>query len=327
VVTLAVVKIVVVEKLPLAVATAGETLVLALATDRLAVVKTDLKPLLARIYAALKSKVPSPGADETAFLTVDVRYGEAFPTDTSFDTSLDRENIAKTSAMPHEALLRVTSLGGLGGDEGRGCSKYEGIDQGEDLLDRDKSVDKGSDSTDEMPHVLGTLGAAYILASRGLRSVFTTASLSVASASTNVSPAVATASGSFSTTAIFTTASEQQSKEPKELSEEELKKMIELVPVKELYIKALHMKYPIIDWKSILKARESVGKLYELGIILNTTEVTNEKAKELWVELKRLYEPDSRDPLWALQRYIHDPLVWRLYDTCGVHHVSTRMGH
>nr|GEX24901.1 hypothetical protein [Tanacetum cinerariifolium] len=34
----------------------------------------------------------------------------------------------------------------------------------------------------------------------------------------------------------------------------------------------------------------------------HTTEVTDEKAKELWVELKRLYEPDSRDPLWALER-------------------------
>nr|GEY62057.1 hypothetical protein [Tanacetum cinerariifolium] len=49
-----------------------------------------------------------------------------------------------------------------------------GMDQGEDLLVRDtvkysdKSADKRSDSTDEMVNVLGTLGAANILASRGL---------------------------------------------------------------------------------------------------------------------------------------------------------------
>nr|GEU42240.1 hypothetical protein [Tanacetum cinerariifolium] len=62
-----------------------------------------------------QSKVPSPGADETAFPTGEVRYGEAFPTDTSLDAGQDRENIAKTSAMPHEALPRVTSLGvGMG---------------------------------------------------------------------------------------------------------------------------------------------------------------------------------------------------------------------
>nr|GEU29556.1 hypothetical protein [Tanacetum cinerariifolium] len=81
-----------------------------------------------------------------------------------------------------------------------------GMDQGEDLLvgatvkDSDKSADKRSDSTDDMANVLGTLGAANILASRGLRLIFTTASAVV-------SPAVATASRSFPTAAIFTTAS------------------------------------------------------------------------------------------------------------------------
>ncbi|GKE41423.1 hypothetical protein Tco_1468707 [Tanacetum coccineum] len=28
-----------------------------------------------------------------------------------------------------------------------------------------------------------------------------------------------------------------------------------------------------------------------------------------------------------LQRYMHDPLAWRLYDTCGVYHVSTNRGY
>nr|GFB09245.1 hypothetical protein [Tanacetum cinerariifolium] len=55
--------------------------------------------------------------------------------------------------------------------------------------------------------MLGTLGAANIIANGGLRSVFATANLSVATASTVVSSAVATASGSFPTAAIFTTAS------------------------------------------------------------------------------------------------------------------------
>ncbi|GJS58483.1 integrase, catalytic region, zinc finger, CCHC-type containing protein [Tanacetum coccineum] len=49
--------------------------------------------------------------------------------------------------------------------------------------------------------------------------------------------------------------------------------------------------------------------------------------RALWVELKRLFEPDTDDILWKLQRYMHDPLTWRLYDTCGVHHVSTDRGH
>ncbi|GJV56141.1 hypothetical protein Tco_1457146 [Tanacetum coccineum] len=41
------------------------------------------------------------------------------------------------------------------------------------------------------------------------------------------------------------------------------------------------------------------------------------------VELKRLFEPDT-DDLMKLQSHMHDPLTWRLYDTCGVHHVSTK---
>nr|GFA08589.1 hypothetical protein [Tanacetum cinerariifolium] len=66
------------------------------------------------------SKVPSPGADETAFPIRDVKYKEAFPTNTSSDAGQDMENTAKTSAMPHEALTRVTSLGG-------GEGKAEGV--------------------------------------------------------------------------------------------------------------------------------------------------------------------------------------------------------
>nr|GFB05363.1 hypothetical protein [Tanacetum cinerariifolium] len=125
------------------------------------------------------SKVPLPRADETAFPTGDARYKEAFPTITSLDAGQEKENIAKTSTMPHEASLRVTSFGGGEGKERRicsgGCSKHGGIDQGEDLLvgdtikDSDKSADKGSDSTDDMANVLGTLRAANILASGGLR--------------------------------------------------------------------------------------------------------------------------------------------------------------
>ncbi|GJR74706.1 putative reverse transcriptase domain-containing protein [Tanacetum coccineum] len=74
--------------------------------------------------------------------------------------------------------------------------------------------------------------------------------------------------------------------------------------------------------------RDDLVKLWDLvKERFSTTEPTDDKEKELWVELKRLFEPDSDDTLWKLQRYMHDPLVWRLYDTCGVHHVSSVRGH
>ncbi|GJR86110.1 hypothetical protein Tco_0210121 [Tanacetum coccineum] len=103
---------------------------------------------------------------------------------------------------------------------------------------------------------------------------------------------------------------EQQTKDPKELSEEELKKMMELVPIEEKFNK------------------EDLDRLWSLvKKTFSTSDHTEDKEKQLWVELKRLYEPDPRDQLWALQRYMHDPLVWRLYDTCGVHHVSIERGY
>ncbi|GKE05342.1 hypothetical protein Tco_1397360 [Tanacetum coccineum] len=55
----------------------------------------------------------------------------------------------------------------------------------------------------------------------------------------------------------------------------------------------------------------------------NSTELTNDKERHIWVELKRLFEPDADDELWKLQKHIHD-LTRKLYDSCRVYHVSTK---
>ncbi|GKE13263.1 hypothetical protein Tco_1416814, partial [Tanacetum coccineum] len=151
---------------------------------------------------------------------------------------------------------------------------------------------------------------------------------------------------------------EQTCKDPKteELSQEQLHQMMMVIPVEEVYVEALQVKYPIIDWEiysedsrkywkiirvgghteayqtfdDMLKKfdRDDLDKLWNLvKERFRTTEPTEDKARELWVELKRLFEPDDNDTLWKLQRYIHDPLNWWLYDTCGVHHVYTKKGH
>nr|GEU53350.1 putative ribonuclease H-like domain-containing protein [Tanacetum cinerariifolium] len=84
--------------------------------------------------------------------------------------------------------------------------------------------------------------------------------------------------------------------------DEDLKGMMQLVPLEEVYVEALQVKHPIIDW-----------------------EATKDKEKELWVELKRLFEPDFEDQLCTHnQNFIQDPLEWRLYDTCSLHHVVTK---
>ncbi|GJV35953.1 hypothetical protein Tco_1408430 [Tanacetum coccineum] len=117
---------------------------------------------------------------------------------------------------------------------------------------------------------------------------------------------------------------EQSTEKEKEVSEEELQKLLVIVPVEEVYIEALQR------FEDMLKRfdRDDLEKLWDLvKKRFNSTEPTVDKEKELWVELKRLFEPDDDDTLWKLQRYMLDPLKWRLYDTCGVHHVSTERGH
>nr|GEY14459.1 hypothetical protein [Tanacetum cinerariifolium] len=76
-----------------------------------------------------------------------------------------------------------------------------------------------------------------------------------------------------------------------------------------------------------IKTSEEVSEegLKAMMQLVPVEEATSDKEKELWVELKRLYEPDFEDQLWThTQALMHDPVEWRLYDTCGVHHVLSR---
>nr|GEZ48857.1 hypothetical protein [Tanacetum cinerariifolium] len=129
---------------------------------------------------------------------------------------------------------------------------------------------------------------------------------------------------------------------------------MELIPVEEVYVEALQVKHPIIDWEVHTEEERSYWKIMRLGgsaasyqffvdmlkhfdredlnqlwalvkETLNIRPATNDKEKELWVELKRLYEPDVEDLLWThTQNLIHAPVEWKLYDTCEVHHVISK---
>ncbi|GJR01668.1 hypothetical protein Tco_0524652 [Tanacetum coccineum] len=75
-----------------------------------------------------------------------------------------------------------------------------------------------------------------------------------------------------------------------------------------------------------IEALDDLVKLWSLvQERFNSIEPTKDKEIEIWVELKRLFEPDADDELWKSHKHIHD-ITWRLYDTCGVHHVSTKDG-
>ncbi|GJU19749.1 hypothetical protein Tco_1153091 [Tanacetum coccineum] len=113
--------------------------------------------------------------------------------------------------------------------------------------------------------------------------------------------------------------------------------MIMVVPIEEVYVEALQTKYPIIDWEVYSEGIRKYWKIIRVGNHTEAYQTFDDTLKKfdrddldkLWslVELKRIFEPDTDDILWKLQRYMHDLLTWRLYDTCGVHHVSTDRGH
>nr|GEV42540.1 hypothetical protein [Tanacetum cinerariifolium] len=109
-----------------------------------------------------------------------------------------------------------------------------------------------------------------------------------------------------------------------EVPEEKLKEMMQLIPVEKVYVEALQVKHPLIDWEHL--DREDLNQLWAfVKETLNIRPAVNDKEKELWVELKRLYEPDVEDLLWTHTQNLMHPLVeWKLYDTCGVLHVISK---
>nr|GEX92448.1 hypothetical protein [Tanacetum cinerariifolium] len=122
--------------------------------------------------------------------------------------------------------------------------------------------------------------------------------------------------------------SAKRMKTSKDVYEEDLKGMMQLVPLEEVYVEALLVKHLIIDWEihsegqreywkiirlwghtavyqffiDMLKqfTREDLHQLWTLvKETLSIRQATKDKEKELWVELKRLFEPDFEDQLWT----------------------------
>nr|GEU38448.1 putative reverse transcriptase domain-containing protein [Tanacetum cinerariifolium] len=148
--------------------------------------------------------------------------------------------------------------------------------------------------------------------------------------------------------------SAKRMKTSEDVSKEDLKGMMQLVPLEEVYVKALQVKHPIIDWEIHSEEKREYWKIIGLGghtavyqffidmlkqfdkedlhqlwtLVKETLSIrpaTKDKEKELWVELKRLFEPDFKDQLWTHnQALMHDSVEWKLYDTCGVHHVFSK---
>nr|GEY76543.1 hypothetical protein [Tanacetum cinerariifolium] len=109
-----------------------------------------------------------------------------------------------------------------------------------------------------------------------------------------------------------------------EVPEEKIKEMMQLVPIEEVYVEALQVKHPIIDWEVHTEGQRAYWKITRLGgssasyqfftdllkhlnrddlnqlwslvkETLSKRPATSDKEMELWVELSRLYEPNVED--------------------------------
>ncbi|GJW63737.1 hypothetical protein Tco_0115621 [Tanacetum coccineum] len=80
--------------------------------------------------------------------------------------------------------------------------------------------------------------------------------------------------------------------EPKELSEEDLKKMLEIVPVEEFMVEALQTKYPIIDWETHTEGSKKYWKIIRVG---NITE-----AYQGFEDMLKAFNREDLDTLWSL---------------------------
>ncbi|GKD61467.1 hypothetical protein Tco_1298976, partial [Tanacetum coccineum] len=124
-------------------------------------------------------------------------------------------------------------------------------------------------------------------------------------------------------------AEEPKDREEEELLQERIQQIMIIVPKQGMNVETSQTKYPIIDWEIYTEGarKEDLVKLWSLvKEKFPSTKPTKDKEKEIWVKLKRLFEPDTDDELWKLQKHIHDNLTWKLYDLCGVHHVSIEDG-
>nr|GEV22359.1 ribonuclease H-like domain-containing protein [Tanacetum cinerariifolium] len=119
----------------------------------------------------------------------------------------------------------------------------------------------------------------------------------------------------------------EEVKTPDEVPEEKVKKMMQLVPIEEITrLGGSSASYQFfVDMLKHLD-REDLNQLWALvKESLSIRPPISDKEIELWVELKRLYEPDDEDQLWThTQNLMHALVEWKLYDTCGVHHVTSK---
>nr|GEY62134.1 hypothetical protein [Tanacetum cinerariifolium] len=315
------------------------------------ITQTDTTPIRQyskRTRIAQSSALPTV-ADEPASPVRDVSEGEACPTESGLIADQDRATIAKSFTLPHdsepkeEEILRLKERVQVLEDRDNVAAKHSGDDatiKGRSINEGEAAAERISNNSEEVARVLTSMDAATVLA-RGID--VPTGSGSIPTAGP---PATVISTGSEVEDFIPMGSKEEakrlkrkvlnlekehvkkqksseeapeMEKSTEEITKEKMKEMMQLVPVEDVYVQALQVKHPIIDWNVHTEGQRSYWK------IISIRPAISEKEMELWVELKMLYEPDPKDQLWTLtQNFMHAPVEWKLYDLIGVHHLTTK---
>nr|GEZ66052.1 hypothetical protein [Tanacetum cinerariifolium] len=110
----------------------------------------------------------------------------------------------------------------------------------------------------------------------------------------------------------------------KEVNEEKVKEMMQLVLIEEVYAEALQVKHPIIDWKVYTEGQKSYWKITRLG--------GSSANYQFFIDLLKHLDREDLNQLWRLVKETlsnrpptseKEMELW-LYDSCGVHHVTSK---
>nr|GEY81712.1 hypothetical protein [Tanacetum cinerariifolium] len=112
--------------------------------------------------------------------------------------------------------------------------------------------------------------------------------------------------------------------DPKEMSEEDVKNMLEIIPVSEFKVKVLQVKYPLIDWEIHSEGSRSYWKIIRVGGIT--------EAYKSFEDILKGFDREDLDAMWRFVKEKFSTTVptvdkekalWKLHSNCGVHQVSS----
>nr|GEV78014.1 hypothetical protein [Tanacetum cinerariifolium] len=86
----------------------------------------------------------------------------------------------------------------------------------------------------------------------------------------------------------------EEVKSPDEVPKEKVKEMMQLVPIEEVYVKALQVKHPIIDWKVHTKGQRSYWKVTRLG--------GSSASYQFFMNMLKHLDREDLNQLWALAK-------------------------